>query len=159
MHWAIVSVRTVTIPSTRGLQGKQMQRGLASRKERASSLIYSCIYSIQRRTASSNVRRIATSCSGAESIAPAILCSDTLYIQPNTPPPKQPSPNPPKAIPHMRRKRNPATMPLVVPGLMTASDTRNPQEDWTNKLVGKKITDGASDEMVRMFTFDRSGMV
>lgn len=50
-------------------------------------------------------------------------------------------------------------MPLVVPGLMTASDTRNPQEDWTNKLVGKKITDGASDEMVRIFTLDRSGMV
>jgi hypothetical protein len=60
----------------------------------------------------------------------------------------------------MRRKRNPATMPLVVPGLMTASGTsNNKQEDWTNKLVGKKITEGATDEMVRMFTFDRSGMV
>jgi len=51
-------------------------------------------------------------------------------------------------------------MPLVVPGLMTASGTsNNKQEDWTNKLVGKKITEGATDEMVRMFTFDRSGMV
>ncbi len=44
---------------------------------------------------------------------------------------------------------------------MTASGTsNNKQEDWTNKLVGKKITDdGASDEMVCISTVNRSGMV
>ncbi|KAL2052685.1 hypothetical protein ABVK25_006925 [Lepraria finkii] len=34
-------------------------------------------------------------------------------------------------------------MPLVVPGMMGGSG--NQQEDWMNKLVGKKITDGSSD--------------
>ncbi|KAM0803829.1 hypothetical protein BDR22DRAFT_886139 [Usnea florida] len=38
-------------------------------------------------------------------------------------------------------------MPLVVPGLMTSggSNNNNNQDDWMNKLVGKKLTDGASD--------------
>lgn len=41
-------------------------------------------------------------------------------------------------------------MPLVVPGLMTSGDSNHQQNDWMNKLVGKKITDGVSDEMVRV---------
>ena len=41
-------------------------------------------------------------------------------------------------------------MPLVVPGLMTSDGSKNQQEDWMNKLVGKKITEGTSDEMVRV---------
>ncbi len=43
-------------------------------------------------------------------------------------------------------------MPLVVPGLMTTSNTNPHQESWTNKLIGKKITDGASDEIVCIST-------
>ena len=43
-------------------------------------------------------------------------------------------------------------MPLVVPGLMTSAsnkdDKQNTQEDWMAKLIGKKITDGSSDEVV-----------
>jgi len=46
-----------------------------------------------------------------------------------------------------------ATMPLVVPGLMTSSSSNNKQEDWMNKLIGKKITDGASNEVVRIFIY------
>jgi len=37
------------------------------------------------------------------------------------------------------------TMPLVVPGLM--SNSKDKTEDWSNKLMGKKIGD-ASDEVV-----------
>lgn len=42
-------------------------------------------------------------------------------------------------------------MPLVVPGLMgsAGSNSNNQQEDWMNKLVGKKLTDSASDNTVR----------
>lgn len=42
-------------------------------------------------------------------------------------------------------------MPLVVPGLMNSggSNSNNQQDDWMNKLVGKKLTDSASDNMVR----------
>lgn len=38
-------------------------------------------------------------------------------------------------------------MPLVVPGLMSSggSKSNNQQEDWMNKLVGKKLTDSSSD--------------
>ena len=42
-------------------------------------------------------------------------------------------------------------MPLVVPGLMTSDGSKNQQDEWMSKLVGKKITDsGASDEIVRL---------
>ena len=49
-------------------------------------------------------------------------------------------------------------MPLVVPGLMGSagsnSNNNNQQEDWMNKLVGKKLTDSASDNTVcRQFVF------
>ena len=41
-------------------------------------------------------------------------------------------------------------MPLVVPGLMSSSGSNNNgQEDWMNKLVGKKLTDNTSDNTVR----------
>ena len=48
---------------------------------------------------------------------------------------------------HSSKPRN--IMPLVVPGLMgsTANNDNNinsQQEEWLNKLVGKKLTDGAS---------------
>lgn len=38
-------------------------------------------------------------------------------------------------------------MPLVVPGINSGGDSSK-TEEWTNKLVGKKIGDGASDEVV-----------
>ena len=42
-----------------------------------------------------------------------------------------------------------ATMPLVVPGLMSSGGSNtNQQEDWMNKLVGKKLTDSTSDTTV-----------
>jgi hypothetical protein len=37
-------------------------------------------------------------------------------------------------------------MPLVVPGLM--SNSKDKTEDWSNKLMGKKLGD-TSDEIVR----------
>ena len=41
-------------------------------------------------------------------------------------------------------------MPLVVPGMMGGSDSsNNMQEEWMNKLMGKKITEGSSDATVR----------
>lgn len=41
-------------------------------------------------------------------------------------------------------------MPLVVPGLMSSGGSNsNQQDDWMNKLVGKKLTDSASDNTVR----------
>lgn len=43
-------------------------------------------------------------------------------------------------------------MPLVVPGMMTsganATSNDNSNKTWMNKLLGKKLTDGASDEIV-----------
>ena len=42
-----------------------------------------------------------------------------------------------------------ATMPLVIPGMMGGSDSSNMQEEWMNKLMGKKITEGSSDATVR----------
>ena len=39
-------------------------------------------------------------------------------------------------------------MPLVVPGLMNSGSSNNNQDDWMNKLVGKKLTDSASDNTV-----------
>ena len=39
-------------------------------------------------------------------------------------------------------------MPLVVPGLMSSGGSNNQQEDWMNKLVGKKLSDKASDNTV-----------
>ena len=40
-------------------------------------------------------------------------------------------------------------MPLVVPGLMNSGgSTNNNQDDWMNKLVGKKLTDSAPDNTV-----------
>ena len=44
-------------------------------------------------------------------------------------------------------------MPLVVPGMMGGSDNSNQQEDWMNKLMGKKITEGSSDATVRLKPF------
>ena len=38
-------------------------------------------------------------------------------------------------------------MPLVVPGI-TSNDPASKTEEWTNKLVGKKIGDGKSDSVV-----------
>ena len=38
-------------------------------------------------------------------------------------------------------------MPLVVPGVMT--DTADKTEEWTNKLVGKTLSDETSNETVR----------
>ncbi|GKZ18975.1 hypothetical protein AbraIFM66951_001935 [Aspergillus brasiliensis] len=35
-------------------------------------------------------------------------------------------------------------MPLVVPGINNTSDGAS-QEDWLNKLAGKKLTDSSSD--------------
>ena len=45
-------------------------------------------------------------------------------------------------------------MPLVVPGLIGSNANNNnisnsQQEEWLNKLVGKKLTDSASDNTVR----------
>ena len=41
-------------------------------------------------------------------------------------------------------------MPLVVPGLMSSGGSNSDlQDDWMNKLVGKKLTDSASDNTVR----------
>lgn len=44
-------------------------------------------------------------------------------------------------------------MPLVVPGVMSSggSDNNDQQETWMNKLVGKKLTDSASDNTVGTF--------
>lgn len=39
-------------------------------------------------------------------------------------------------------------MPLVVPGIMT-NNSGDKNEEWTNKLVGKKISDEPSNETVR----------
>jgi len=39
-------------------------------------------------------------------------------------------------------------MPLVVPGVMTQSGDKT--EEWSNKLVGKKLSDDPSDETVRL---------
>lgn len=38
-------------------------------------------------------------------------------------------------------------MPLVVPGITGTSGDKT--EEWTNKLVGKKLSEGSSDEVVR----------
>jgi hypothetical protein len=37
-------------------------------------------------------------------------------------------------------------MPLVVPGITGTSGDKT--EEWTNKLVGKKLSDGSSSETV-----------
>ena len=39
-------------------------------------------------------------------------------------------------------------MPLVVPGVNSTSGDKT--EEWTNKLVGKKLSDEQSDETVRL---------
>ena len=44
-------------------------------------------------------------------------------------------------------------MPLVIPGMMGGSDSSNMQEEWMNKLMGKKITEGSSDATVRLNFF------
>ena len=42
-----------------------------------------------------------------------------------------------------------ATMPLVVPGMMGKNSiATNKKEEWMSKLLGKKITDSSSDNMV-----------
>ena len=41
-------------------------------------------------------------------------------------------------------------MPLVVPGLMGGSDNSNQLDEWMNKLMGKKLTEGSSDATVRL---------
>lgn len=38
-------------------------------------------------------------------------------------------------------------MPLVVPGINSGGDNSK-TEEWMNKLVGKKLTDGTSDSTV-----------
>lgn len=38
-------------------------------------------------------------------------------------------------------------MPLVVPGINSGGDNSK-TEEWMNKLVGKKLTDGPSDATV-----------
>ena len=42
-------------------------------------------------------------------------------------------------------------MPLVVPGV-TSNDSASKTEEWSNKLVGKKLGDGASDAVVGYHT-------
>lgn len=41
-----------------------------------------------------------------------------------------------------------ANMPLVIPGITGNSGDKT--EEWTNKLVGKKLSEGSSDEVVRI---------
>lgn len=48
-------------------------------------------------------------------------------------------------------------MPLVVPGITNQSD--NKTEEWSNKLVGKKITeDETSNEVVSFFNAHNAGV-
>ena len=42
-------------------------------------------------------------------------------------------------------------MPLVVPGINSGGDASK-TEEWQNKLVGKKLGDGASDEVVGLLS-------
>ena len=42
-------------------------------------------------------------------------------------------------------------MPLVVPGI-NSNDSGSKTEEWSNKLVGKKIGDGSSDSTVWLRT-------
>ena len=44
-------------------------------------------------------------------------------------------------------------MPLVVPGLMGGSDNNNQLDEWMNKLMGKKLTEGSSDATVQLIFF------
>lgn len=39
-------------------------------------------------------------------------------------------------------------MPLVVPGITSTGGGEDRQNDWMSKLMGKKLTDSASDHMV-----------
>lgn len=51
--------------------------------------------------------------------------------------------------------KKPLQMPLVVPGINSGGDASK-TEEWTNKLVGKKLGEGSSDEVVRsVLTFKR----
>lgn len=40
-------------------------------------------------------------------------------------------------------------MPLVVPGITSNSGDKT--EEWTNKLVGKKVSDDAHSEVVSLY--------
>jgi hypothetical protein len=40
-------------------------------------------------------------------------------------------------------------MPLVVPGITPQGGDKSKTEEWTNKLVGKKLGEGSSDATVR----------
>lgn len=44
--------------------------------------------------------------------------------------------------------REVTNMPLVIPGITGNSGDKT--EEWTNKLVGKKLSEGSSDEVVRI---------
>lgn len=48
----------------------------------------------------------------------------------------------------MSRNPNLPTMPLVVPGI--TQKTGDKTEEWQNKLVGKKLSDSDSNEVVRL---------
>lgn len=43
-------------------------------------------------------------------------------------------------------------MPLVVPGIMTGSGDKT--EEWTNKLVGKKLSEDQTNEVVSVASPD-----
>jgi hypothetical protein len=43
-------------------------------------------------------------------------------------------------------------MPLVVPGI---NSNMGDKSEWVNKLMGKKISDSGSDELVRLSSFTR----
>ena len=45
-------------------------------------------------------------------------------------------------------------MPLVVPGINSSGDASK-TEEWQNKLVGKKLGEGASDEVVGLLNEGR----
>lgn len=48
-----------------------------------------------------------------------------------------------------------ANMPLVIPGITGNSGDKT--EEWTNKLVGKKLSEGSSDEVVRNIYYSSAG--
>lgn len=47
------------------------------------------------------------------------------------------------------------TMPLVVPGINNTSGGAS-QEEWLNKLAGKKLTESSSDVTVWLYSFSPS---
>jgi hypothetical protein len=45
-------------------------------------------------------------------------------------------------------------MPLVVPGI---NSTMGDKSEWVNKLMGKKISEGGSDEVVSLESLKKEG--